>query len=244
VSSWALNGNHDMYSGGHGLFEVTLCDPRFARQQAGGKPTSWFVLEGSNWNVVALDTSYQQKPVSLIDGRLVFEGQEGTLEPPQLDQLAALAADKRRLLVLSHHQLFAAYDHVHPTPLAGLLAKTLETRTIDAWFWGHEHDCLAYKEYGGVAAARSIGNGAVPVVVRPDAATPIDGGPLVEPTPSAGTPADHPLRAVEWEYRGYRIGGDEEHWMKHAFAVLDFEADALHVRYVDDEGCVFHEEQV
>jgi hypothetical protein len=29
VLSWSLNGNHDMYSGGHGYFHVLLRDPRF-----------------------------------------------------------------------------------------------------------------------------------------------------------------------------------------------------------------------
>src|SRR3954454_19183937 len=45
IGSWALNGNHDMYSGGHGLFDVTRADPRFALQRVqGGATTSWFVL--------------------------------------------------------------------------------------------------------------------------------------------------------------------------------------------------------
>jgi hypothetical protein len=31
--SWSLNGNHDVYSGGHAYFDVLLRDPRVARQE-------------------------------------------------------------------------------------------------------------------------------------------------------------------------------------------------------------------
>lgn len=43
---------------------------------------------------------------------------------------------------------------------------------------------------------------------------------------------------------GYRVGGDGGHWMKHGFAVLDFHGDTVDVRYVDDEGVVFKEEEI
>jgi hypothetical protein len=38
VTSWALNGNHDMYSGGFGYFETLLGDPRFAVLHSAGSP--------------------------------------------------------------------------------------------------------------------------------------------------------------------------------------------------------------
>ena len=41
VYSWSINGNHDMYSGGHGYFKTLLADPRFACQQR----SSWFSIE-------------------------------------------------------------------------------------------------------------------------------------------------------------------------------------------------------
>ena len=34
VTSWSLNGNHDMYSGGFGYFQTLLADPRFAAQRS------------------------------------------------------------------------------------------------------------------------------------------------------------------------------------------------------------------
>ena len=48
VHSWSLNGNHDMYSGGHGYFKTLLADPRFACQQR----SSWFSIENQHWRIV------------------------------------------------------------------------------------------------------------------------------------------------------------------------------------------------
>src|SRR6185369_9914281 len=36
VHSWALMGNHDMYSGGYGFYDTLLADPRFKGQSANG----------------------------------------------------------------------------------------------------------------------------------------------------------------------------------------------------------------
>lgn len=238
IASWALNGNHDMYSGGHGLFETTLSDPRFERQRAHGAPSSWFLLRGREWNVLGLDTAWNDRLLELdADGHLVLEGGVGHLTDAQHDVVRRVAQDQKKLLVLSHHQLFVAYGGANPTPLADEMSSLLDGRTVEAWFWGHEHDCLAYEEHAGVRAARSIGNGAVPEVVRSDPAEPVnEDGSLVKPTPPADLAGDHPLRAVRWEYRGYRIGADNEHWMKHGFVVVDVDGDALEVRYLDDEG--------
>ena len=61
VGSWTLNGNHDMYAGGHAYFDVALGDPRFKRWQVddSGKATSFFSIVGRNWReILALDSSW------------------------------------------------------------------------------------------------------------------------------------------------------------------------------------------
>ncbi len=40
VTSWSLNGNHDMYSGGFGYYGTLLADSRFAASPPGGGGTS------------------------------------------------------------------------------------------------------------------------------------------------------------------------------------------------------------
>lgn len=215
VGSWALLGNHDMYSGGHGFFEDLLGEERFARQRAAdGSPTSWFSLQSPGWHVVGLDTAWNDE--------LPFEAAFGHLYGSQADHVAECARDPdRRLLLLSHHQLFTVHDdegvgkHIHEA-----LAPVLEEHGVDVWFWGHEHDCVAYHPHLGVTAARAIGHGAVPVTV-PD------------------TPATSPN--VDWQFDQYRVENGLK-WAKHGFAVVDLDGEKMTVHHVDDEGNVHHSE--
>jgi hypothetical protein len=247
IRSWALNGNHDMYSGGHGLFDVTLADPRFALQRVeGGATTSWFVLSNDDWNVVALDTAWRHPELDIRGDQLFVEGDLGHLHGSQVGEVLRCARETgKRLLVLSHHQLYSAYDdhrialgpaRADTTPLQEELKPVLDEREIDAWFWGHEHDCLAYERgFGGVGAARAVGHGAVPTPVRHTAATPVGGAYpafVVKPDPYDGAPAA--LRALAWEYRD--VQADAPLMAKRGFAVLDLDGRDLQVTYVDDEG--------
>lgn len=143
IGSWTLNGNHDMYSGGHGYFDTCLTDGRFAPQQQ----SSWFRMDTPAWRIVGLDTAWQ----------------DGDLQEPQAEQVAewAARAGGRRLLLLSHHQLLSAYSHPIPE-LGSKLAPVLQGPGVDAWFWGHEHRCVLYTADQGVRNGRCIGHGGVP----------------------------------------------------------------------------------
>jgi hypothetical protein len=89
--------------------------------------------------------------------------------------------------------------------------------------WGHEHDCVAYKDHGGVRAARAIGHGAVPEIAEDSAEQP-----------------DY----VEWRYTDFRVSEDGEKWSKHGFAVLDLNPESIAVNHVNDEGEVHHTEEL
>src|SRR5205807_4303852 len=81
VSSWSLNGNHDMYGGGFGYFDALLADERFAAQRSpDGKPTSFFRLTSPSWEFVALDTSWDENVLAM--------GHVGVLQDPQADFVA------------------------------------------------------------------------------------------------------------------------------------------------------------
>jgi hypothetical protein len=49
-TSYALNGNHEMYSGGEAYFDVVL--------KAFGQPQPFFCLENDHWRIIGLDTAY------------------------------------------------------------------------------------------------------------------------------------------------------------------------------------------
>ena len=134
---FALNSNHEMYSGGYGYFDTTL--PRF------GQPASYFNLRNAHWQLVAIDTGYE----------------DHGLQDPQSEWLAAqLDGGGRKSVLLSHHQLFSPFEKrafnraLHPkiNPLLG---------RIHAWFWGHEHRSIVFGDHLGIKA-RCIGHGAIP----------------------------------------------------------------------------------
>jgi hypothetical protein len=142
---FALNGNHEMYSGGHAYFERVL--PAF------DQPASYFSLSNQNWRIIGLDTGYV----------------DADLNQPQMEWLAAqLAGDSVKTILLTHHQPFSVFDPVSDA-LAQKLAPFLAAGKIYAWFWGHEHKCIVYDpsaEFGNVLG-RCIGHGALPSSVPP-----------------------------------------------------------------------------
>ena len=145
AGSWCLNGNHDMYSGGHGYFDTLLKDPRFARQGQ----ASFFRLFNKHWQILGLDTAWE----------------ENGLKDPQSGWVRdVLEKNKQKAIMLTHHQLFSAFED---GPDVGLvlrdkLQQVLDESRIHTAFFGHEHRCVLYKP-GTVKYARLIGHGGVPV---------------------------------------------------------------------------------
>jgi Calcineurin-like phosphoesterase len=215
IGSWSLNGNHDMYAGGWGYFETLLADERFKLQRsADGKPTSFFRIRQSHWDLVGLDTSW--------DTDVLSQGKSGVLADPQAAVVKAWAdesaRDGRKLMLLSHHQLVSAYDLGDiGTVLAEKLAPLLGSGQIAAWLWGHEHRCMGFEAVHRIPFVRCIGHGGIPVAIEPQAAS--------AAIPSPGV----------WQESG-SFEQDGMSWHKFGFAVLDFDGDQVEVRYRDDDG--------
>jgi hypothetical protein len=211
VTSWSLNGNHDMYGGGFGYFGTLLGDPRWEAQRSpDGQPTSYFRLTSPSWNIVGLDTAWDRDPLS--------EGHTGMLEDPQGEFVAGVAADNgRKLMLLSHHQLISVYDKDDLGHTLGQkLEPVLSQDRVTAWLWGHEHRCMAFAPTGGVEFPRCIGHGGVPVTMPREPGDPVDAPGL-------------------WEERRYFVQR-RSRWSRFGFAVLDLAGDRIEVRYRDDQG--------
>jgi hypothetical protein len=73
-------------------------------------------------------------------------------------------ADRRGLILLSHHQYYSVFDTQYPKPAEQL--RALIDRPV-LWFWGHEHRLAVYGKYqttGGIEAyGRCLGHGGMPV---------------------------------------------------------------------------------
>jgi hypothetical protein len=196
IPSWNLNGNHDMFSGGHAYYGTLLADARFAKQ----KRCSYFSLFNEKWRILGLDTAWDDN---------------GLMDPQGGWASDLVAKDDRKLLLLSHHQLFSSYESTG-TVIGTKLQPVLDTNRVRAWFWGHEHRCMLYDAHEKVGFARCIGHGGVPVYMSHKQNDPV-------PTPGS------------YEYRAFIEKGLEK-WALFGFAVIDFEGPRLHVRYIDENG--------
>ena len=159
--SFALNGNHEMYSGGVGYFQIALADPRFKGQQG----LSYFSLQNDHWTVIAVDTAYFASNFYL----------DGALDPDvQLPWMATLARAARqagrRVILLTHHagvDVEPAGSTVKVT-VADIWNQVLHATDggPDYWYWGHVHAGYALAPFpivgGRNLMARCVGHCGVP----------------------------------------------------------------------------------
>jgi hypothetical protein len=216
VRSWCLNGNHDMYSAGEGLFDVILADPRFAAQRTErDQRTSEFHLRNEHWDVLGLDTSWRFRLTDIRGGAgwLPRRGRRWLTE--------RLTGSDRRRMLMSHHQPFTDRDDgAGVVPVGNLLEATREVRSrrgIDAWFWGHEHRLVTFGERHAVRYTACMGHGAV----------------LEEPVTAAKAAQRGPGEA---EFEATFTDSDGDRWRMPGFAVVDLDGPRATVSYIDQNG--------
>jgi hypothetical protein len=136
----AVNSNHEMYSGGEGLYKVTM--PWFGQQA-----TCW-AAQNDHWLLVGLDSAYSDHDFA----------------HDQTPWLAGLVRQKgeRRVLLFCHHQPYSLLDKQGPK-LVAKLGGLLDGGHIFGWYWGHEHRCVIHEPHPvwGVRG-RCIGHGGFP----------------------------------------------------------------------------------
>jgi hypothetical protein len=161
VPLYSLCGNHDMYSGGKGYYWLL--------DQIGQK-ASYFCLRNADWMFIAMDTGFHDNnPFNVSTNMTKLATLDGWSEATwHLNQINQ--ASNRRLVLLSHHQLFSPFSSVGSvdgTPYAynpnlyDVFAPILPK--VEWWFWGHEHTLGIFPAYMGLKRGRCIGASAVPV---------------------------------------------------------------------------------
>lgn len=204
VINRALNGNHEMYSGGKGYFEALS---GFFQQ-----PASCFALQNAAWLLVCLDTSYQD-----------FD-----LDARQVAWVESIvnAAGSRKLILFSHHQPFSQLDDQGPK-LQTALANLLNTQRIHAWFWGHEHRLVLYDPHPKWGfKGRCIGHGGFPGFRDdlPDAHGDVYQWLILPAQPQAP-------KAQLLDGPNFWIPEEPEGFSPHGYVVLDFEGDTVSETY-------------
>jgi len=156
--SFALNANHEMYSGGIGYFEHVL--------PALGQQASYFALENDHWRIVAVDTGYYSKVFPFVELLLQTKLHDKNLAWMR-DVVFADARDRRPVILLSHHQWFSAFDQGYAR-----MGRQLEPflQDVALWFWGHEHRFAGYAPYApsgdNKVRTRCVGHGGMPVEIK------------------------------------------------------------------------------
>ena len=219
MGSWSLNGNHDMYSGGWAYFDHLLAEPRFSTQRS---------PDGKGDELLpAVDTVVgDRRPRHGVGSGPAGHGPPGRARGPAgatyVTQVAA-GLGAKKLLLLSHHQLVSVYS---PGDLGKVLPRKLATVLADeqvtAWYWGHEHRCMAFEAAGGVRYPRCLGHGGVPVLAH-------------RRTRRSRRPACG---------RSVPTSPGAKHWARFGFAVLDFDGPQISVRYRNELGVDTHPETI
>jgi hypothetical protein len=136
----ALNSNHEMYSGGEGLYKVTM--PWF-----GQRATTWSA-QTDHWLLVGLDTAYSEHDLVHDQARWL----QGLLD----------RKGERRMLLFSHHQPYSLLDKQGPKIVAKI-GRLLDRGAVFGWYWGHEHRCVIYEPHPRwKLRGRCIGHGGFP----------------------------------------------------------------------------------
>jgi len=154
--SLALNSNHEMYSGAHGLFRDALTSGRFSLQQG----ASYFALVHDRWVVFGLDSAYYDNSPLFMNGALNDEN--------QLDFIRGIDTAGKKVIAMTHHNGLQP-DGKKRLPLWEDVNKALGGRDPDFWYWGHVHNAIAYSDAAdaGQTVARCIGHGAIPFAKAP-----------------------------------------------------------------------------
>jgi hypothetical protein len=164
---FAFQGNHEMYSRGHGYFahQLPQCGVVDGKGKPLGQKASYASLETPFWRVIGLDTGYNTYTAKAVHNP---DNKQPESVIDWLKNIIKLTdpSDRRGLIILSHHQYRSAFDKEYlssPKQLAKLLG---DRRVI--WLWGHEHhlawyDLGASKDVGLQCYGRCIGVGGFPI---------------------------------------------------------------------------------
>jgi hypothetical protein len=214
--SFALNGNHEMYSLGRYYFTTVL--------DGLGQEASYFTLSNNWWQIQGLDTAYV--PFSISGGDI-----DANMKP-QWDWLidSIKSNPGKKNIFLSHNQPLSA--HLPEFEAAGplnyeyhLLQEATNSNAIFAWFFGHEHRCTIYDDTKTDFKARLIGNGSIPHHPQEE----------VSPEKDETNTACTPFVAVN------KCAIDAGPVAISTFAMLTFDKETCDVDYINEDGTRFYQ---
>ena len=240
IPVYTLPGNHDYYSGGQGFYSM-LAQLNLGAGHAQVQQNSFFCLQNDSWQLEGMDTGYNDHDLlKVADDTTKLRPDEAAWHAEQL-----AAAGARKVILLSHHQLFSAFATIGAVGSSGpsyqnpyLLQNLATWRTtgnpnIVAWLWGHEHLLEVYAVPGTQSSdlpvlGRCVGHSAFPVFNNQGDYTPITQDIPLESAPKPEFP------------NGYVQTGTEDEIYAHGYVLLTLAAESATANYyqVNDPGSV------
>jgi len=216
----AVNSNHEMYSGGFGYFKVAL--------PAIGQTSSYLAFETQHWLLVVLDTAYVEHAMD--------NEQVAWLNLVINQSTSANGGRAKKLVLFSHQQLFSRLDNQGPN-LQNALRHLLDKKSVTAWYWGHEHQCVVYDAHPAHGLlGRCLGNGGIPEVRKKEvkaAPTEKQVGSVMWKRLSAT--ADSPS-CLALDGPNPDIKGEEEKFVPHGYMTLEFDGPKMVERVLLADG--------
>lgn len=141
--SFALNGNHEMYSGGEAYFDTFL--------GILNQPASFFCLENDFVRIIGLDTGYNSDGPPIVGAipwlnKIPGLDADCHLEPELVDWLRDITATPKPTILLSHHPCFSAFEE-HSLPAVTKQIRSFFANQTVLWIWGHEHRMAVYEPH-------------------------------------------------------------------------------------------------
>nr|MBK9651123.1 metallophosphoesterase [Bacteroidota bacterium] len=238
--SFAIAGNHEMYSKGHAFYKNLLPslgiknnDGKFDGQQAG-----YFCLQNDHWRIIGLDTGYNSIGKIPIIEMLPWFAPDCQLHNDIILWLQNVVKindknDKRGIVIITHHPYFTTFKGKSDTIAPAIqLASIIGTDKPIIWLWGHEHKLSLYAKHqldGGVTCyGRCMGHGGMPVELE-----------AKHFVPDTSKPAYKKL--IAYDNRNSNISS-ESNLGYNGYAMLDLEKEKLTIKYYDIERYLLAEE--
>jgi hypothetical protein len=182
LGSFALMGNHEMYSGGQGYFKafldtLGLLNPDKTVKDA--QSASYFCLEAEHWLVLGLDTGYHSggmpaftaipgvNNIPFLSVNARFDDKMMAWLKQTMQTLEPEGRAKKSILLLTHHQPVSSFEHSFKKPAEQLAKLGFLNGQEFVWLYGHEHRLTVYNQQVIAnslrAHPRCIGHGGMPV---------------------------------------------------------------------------------
>lgn len=177
---YVVAGNHEYYDNGAAFYKALADLPH--TDDGAVQEASHFALEYDGFVLQGADTSFNDRSPVATAIRPPLTRLVESEEAWHQYQLKEAAKKHQKTILFSHHMLFTSTSTCgtgeagEPLSVEPYLLESFKSffgNPLTAWFWGHDHNMVVYKDnFLGLPKGRLVGNSAIPVKSHPSPYTP------------------------------------------------------------------------